>query len=369
MVAGTFFVLPIQAHETEQKADVLGYRPITDEAATLVFAQKITSAKIEVFPSIIRTVDPAEDRIDHKYSLASRDQAVEFLKTYNLGMAIAGATEIDLEKAAKEGKGQFALFSNSIKTIGEYLNTHGSDADYFLALDIIRIKTVGWGIQCYMLDQKGNNVCSFLLNSHHKSFVDADLKMKDDSSKSEKQLIENCTRLALTALNQHVTLERDIAENQSSPRHTGIYVHEDSPMDYVEFRQDGTFSGVDEGRVISGSYVIMLNGSVIFTVTDPHTKSKIRNPMGTCTLKDNKFYGADGKVGIKATKVPNAEFKSWIKGRDTNGDGMISREEFLTGAKNMKKRKGQSYNPEKSSSYFDQLDKNRDGVITPIEEP
>ena len=61
--------LPLQAHESDKKADVPGFRPPTEYSRA--FAQQVESSKIAVFPSIVRTVHPAENRVEQEYSCGS----------------------------------------------------------------------------------------------------------------------------------------------------------------------------------------------------------------------------------------------------------------------------------------------------------
>lgn len=363
MLARTF-VTPLQADETKQKDDLPGYRPLTEHS--VAFALNVESAKIAVFPSVVRTVNPAEDNVSQEYSLSSQEQTIKLLKENGLGIPYAAVTEFDLSKAP-EGKGQYALFLSGIQYIGDEAKTFNEEADYFIILDIIFVKTDAWGIQCYILDRTGTNVFSFLFNSHHKPFIDAGLNAEDASPESRKRVIAESTTLALTALKKHVVQEREIALYKPEPRHAGIYVSRDSPSDYIECRPDGSFVGMKEGRVVTGTYAVIHGSTVILSVLDTRTQSKLHIPVGE--LKDDTLYFRDGDIGMKIQTAPKDEFKFWIGSWDSDDDGMISQEEFLTSSKKMKAKKGKPYDTEKATKSFARLDKNKDGFITPSEEP
>ena len=202
--------LPLQAHESEKKADVPGFRPPTGYSRA--FARQVESSKIAVFPSIVRTVN------------------------------------------------------HSIQTIGKQLDTYEGDADYVLVLDIIRVRDFIWGIQCYVLDRKGENVFSFLLNSHHKALVDAGLKAADASPESKERLIAESTKLAMAALKKNVEQERKIAAYKPDPRHVGRYVSQETATDYIEFKADGSFVGNEDERPLEGTYAVLPDNAVIITI-------------------------------------------------------------------------------------------------------
>ncbi len=356
---------PLWAYEREQRSDVLGYRPIPECASSVAFALNVESARIAVFPSIVRTVNPAEDKVEQEYSILSRDQVVEFLGTNDLGTAIAETIEIDLKETATENKGQLALFEKSIKTLGKRLSAYEGDAGYFLMFDIIFSRTSVHGIQCYILDREGTNVFSFLLDSDQ--FVDAKLYAEDDSPETRQRLIAESTHLALTALKEHVVLEREIATYKPDSRHAGIYASRDSPSDYFEFRPDASFVGMKNRRAVKGTYAVIHDSTVVLTVLDTRPHSKVHIPVGE--LKDDTLYFRNGDVGKKTETIPKDEFKSWIGSWDSDDDGMIPQEEFLASAKTAKAQQEEPYDLEKAEKYFEWLDTNKDGFITPNEEP
>ncbi len=282
--------LPLQAHESDKKNNAPGFRPPTEYSRA--FVRQVESSKIAVFPSIFRTVYPAEDRIALEYSCASRDIAIELLGENGLGLALAESIEFDMSEEAKE-RGQFPLFNHSIQTIGKQLDTYEGDTDYVLVLDIIRVRNFVWGIQCYVLDRKGENVFSFLFNSHHKAFVDAGLKAADASAESKERLIAESTKLAMAALKENVEQERKIAAYKPDPRHVGRYVSQETATDYIEFKPDGSFVGNKSERPFEGTYAVLPDNTVIITI-----QGMGNAPIGR--MDGDRIVDPDGIVWAKA---------------------------------------------------------------------
>ena len=84
------------------------------------------------------------------------------------------------------------------------------EADYALVVELLIYpdqNSAVWGIHCYVLDREGTNAFSFLLNSHHKMFVDAALKTQDRSAKGQEKLVARAVRTALKALKQQIEEE------------------------------------------------------------------------------------------------------------------------------------------------------------------
>lgn len=279
--------MPLQAHESEHKLDVPGFRPLTESAAE--FVQSAEASKVAVFPSIVRVVKPSEDKVEQGHSKDALNRVVEYLEVNKLGTAEISDIEFEIGEAPR--KGQFALFNHTIESIGKQLDGYKGDADYFLVLDIIRVQQKAWGIQCYVLDHSGRNVFSFLLNSHHKSFVDAGIRMQDDTEESRKKIVTDCTELALESLGKQVELAREIAAYKPDPQHTGKYIRQNNPDDHVEFRTDGSFVGMKDGNTITGTYAVVHGNACVLTFP-----GEVQMPVGE--LKNGAIHDYDGEVWL-----------------------------------------------------------------------
>jgi hypothetical protein len=118
--------------------------------------------------------------------------------------AVAKAGTID--PGELKGEGQWGIFQNDLKTIAEQLKGFDSDADYSLVMEVLfpPNRPAVFGIHCYVYDRQGENAFSFLLNSHHKLFVDADMTAEDSSEASRAAMMEKATKVGVTALMQQI---------------------------------------------------------------------------------------------------------------------------------------------------------------------
>jgi hypothetical protein len=184
------------AHEAEEKIPDPGFRPHSEYAPA--FLEALETDAIAVYPSIIRTVDGTY------HSAESQQKIVSLLKEKKIAAAVAQTSAID--PGALKGQSQWDIFQNDMRTIAEQLKSRNSDAAYNLIMEFLfppGNQSV-FGIHCYVLDQQGENAFSFLLNSHHKLFVDANLSAEDSSEASRAILIDKAAQVGVTALLQQV---------------------------------------------------------------------------------------------------------------------------------------------------------------------
>ena len=198
-----------------------GYRPDSDLAAG--FIADVTTARIIVFPTVIR------DPIISRFSTASRDHIVEYLKSNRLGIVSVADTRFYIGEP--QGRSQFEMFQSSMRTIGGKLGSGSLDADYVMILEILfppsRDKvTEVFGIHVYILTPEGGNAFSFLLNAHHQSFVDAKLRTSDMTAEGKEKLALDGTKVAMQALKKQVTEAQACAlrESDTVPQAVGADV-------------------------------------------------------------------------------------------------------------------------------------------------
>jgi hypothetical protein len=175
-----------------------GFRP--ESKWTGAFLEKLDTSRVAVFPTVIRTSQGTE------YSATSQKQAVAFLTEKGLGTPGIRDTKLDLGKT--EAKYQYDLFQSSLKAVGKAVQKQ-EGADYFLVFEQLLTTTPSGeialgGIHVYVLDEKGRNAFSFLLNSHHGIFVQAGLKSADASDEGRETLVLKGTRVALAALEEQI---------------------------------------------------------------------------------------------------------------------------------------------------------------------
>jgi len=184
------------AHATEEKIPGPGFRPDSEYAP--VFVKSLEKATIAVYPSIVRAVD------ETSHSLESQAQIVALLNEKKMTTAVAKTSTID--PGALKGQSQWDIFQNDMHIIAERLESQKSDAAYSLVMEFLLPpgNQAVFGIHCYIIDRQGENAFSFLLNSHHKLFSDADLSAGDSSEASRAILIEKATQVGVIALIEQV---------------------------------------------------------------------------------------------------------------------------------------------------------------------
>ena len=198
----------VQAHEGGEAIPYPGFRPQSTHASE--FVESLDSAQIAVLPTIVRTIKHTA------HSFASQEQIVAFLNENDLGTATAVRKQID--PGIVQHRPQWEIFQNAMQSIAAALEGQGSDADYTLAMEVILApgNQAVFGIECYVLDRQGRNAFSFLLNSHHKVFVEANLIARDSSEAARTRLIAAATRVGVTALKAQVDQAREGAAQMAA---------------------------------------------------------------------------------------------------------------------------------------------------------
>jgi hypothetical protein len=231
---------PATADETEKKLESPGFRPSSARADA--FVKAVGSAPIAVLPTIVRDIGGGTS-----YDQASQKEIARLLEDNDLGGGEALDRKIDAGKL--EGNSQAQAFDTVKATLGKEVAKAEVPSDYALAVEVLihpnRSKQFAvWGIHCYVLDRDGSNAFSFLLNSHHKIFVDAALKTQDLSAQGKEKLVAGAARTALNALKQQVEAARGASTSTFS---RAAEVADLSPelkiFDYLpgNWRQTGTF--------------------------------------------------------------------------------------------------------------------------------
>ena len=201
-------LLPIaHAHETAEKSPYPGFRP--DCESGLAFVAGIKTALMRVYPTVIRTPT------NTYFSIESQQQIVEFLNESNFITVKSDSSKVD--PGELKGAAQFEWFMNDMAVIGKAIQSRGIADDYILVMEVLFPPTRGnrqsvFGIHLIILNAEGENAFSFLLNSHHQMFVDADMVVDDLSEKSRAELIRKATEVGLQALVRQMRLEADSKE-------------------------------------------------------------------------------------------------------------------------------------------------------------
>jgi hypothetical protein len=181
------------AADSPRTPDAPGFRPESEFADT--FLEHLDSTRIAVLPTVIRT------KTTTTFSEASQKAVVDLLKEHKLG--VPEALKMELDMGELKGRSQFDWFRNDEMRLGEIVKTQ-SGADYFVALEFLVPKAPSgeiavFGVHIYVLDANGENAFSFLLNSHHKTLVEARLTSADSSAQGREALVLKGSNVALDA--------------------------------------------------------------------------------------------------------------------------------------------------------------------------
>ena len=241
-----FISLPVLADQGSRTSTDPGFRPPSEYAPA--FIEALPTATIDVYPTVVRRLERTA------LSFSSQDRILTLLKDELLVMAVAKSTRFDLGKL--ERMAQWDLFQIDMKAIADKLKSRRSDADYSIVLEIVMGPSDQrvFGIHCYVLDQQGQNVFSFLLNSHHQIFVDAQLSADNSSEAAREQLTQRATQAGIVALEAQIDQAKFCATHQEIgpiKAHPGLFDDFETglvsgtdihgvPLGYVTFSDDSS---------------------------------------------------------------------------------------------------------------------------------
>ena len=178
-----------------------GIQPESERASQ--FLASVGTGTITVLPTLVRTHEGT------LYWPASQETVAAFINERGLGIGKTADLKVDL--SSSKGTYQWDMFQSSLELVGEQVAGLVVLTDYVAVLELLVTKTknggsaVG-GIQCYIVDSKGEDAFSFLLNANEKLFKDAQLVAQDGSKASKEALIQAATQVALAALDKQIKL-------------------------------------------------------------------------------------------------------------------------------------------------------------------
>ena len=186
------------------------YRPESAPGCDKLFQNGLGKINITIFPTIVRSFSWTI------YDQSSSKRIGTFFETNNLAKVQYSNKKIDMSKSMSGI--QWNLFKKSMSLFADYLKEHPIDTEYALVVEYLvsprRIvsprrsggEAVG-GIQCYVLDSSGSNAFSFLLNSHHELFIDAQLKTDNATAESRDELVKKSTEVVIKAFQCQLNLD------------------------------------------------------------------------------------------------------------------------------------------------------------------
>jgi hypothetical protein len=182
-------VLGAPAHAQQTVPDApQGFRPHSPEAAN--FISSLGSSVLAVLPTIVRSPDGSD------FSYVSQELLVRLIHESGLATPVAAGASIELGPAPH--RSQWELFQGSMDALASAMEGRDVGCDYVAMMEIVMPPgpPAVFGVHMYILDSEGRNAFSFLLNSHHKVFRDAELVAADHSDEAVAAMVADATRLA-----------------------------------------------------------------------------------------------------------------------------------------------------------------------------
>ena len=181
-----------------------GFRPESGREAD--FLEAFRDSRIVVYPANIR--DPDRTSL----SVRVRDAVADYLRSTGVAQVIASDEKLSLHKP-DEGA-QFQIFNGSLGKIAARFGRQPAAGDYVILFDVVfppsRSREIEvFGIHLYIVTADGENAFSFLLNSHHESFVAATLRSADKSAKGREALALRSVEVAMEALDEQMRAAAD----------------------------------------------------------------------------------------------------------------------------------------------------------------
>jgi len=224
-VGFSFVGSPAPADEVREMLDTAGYRPYASHAAA--FVESLDTATIAVHPTMVRR----ETRT--AVSFRSQAEIIEQLNAAGIN-AVRGGRRIDLGPLF--GTSQWEIFQTDMAEVAEAVSGQQPQAQYYLVLEFLLPVSDDWifGIECYVLDQDGNNAMSFLLNSYHRIFREAGLQARDKSEQERVAMESRATAIAVEALLANIERERGkasrLAAFAAAEHETVVFDDFDTPV-------------------------------------------------------------------------------------------------------------------------------------------
>ncbi|GAA4890267.1 hypothetical protein GCM10023311_13080 [Flaviramulus aquimarinus] len=160
-----------------------GFRP--ESSLGQEFINSYKESKFIVYPTISRSIDTTT------WSKSLSKGFAENLKSEdNLNINL---NENSLDPGELKGESQYDFFNNDMERLGNEIKLKKENADYYIIPEIVfEPKRQGtlfvFGIHIFILNNAGENVFSFLLNSHHEPFLGGKLYAYEPDEKELEAL-------------------------------------------------------------------------------------------------------------------------------------------------------------------------------------
>ena len=188
-----------------------GFKPESDFSQ--VFINSYKESKFIIYPTITRAIDTTTWS-----ELLSKEFAQNLKRDENLNIRL---NENFLNPGELMGKSQFEFFKNDMEKLGNEIKVKKEKMDYCIIPEILfEPKRNGtlfvFGIHIFILNNEGENVFSFLLNSHHELFVEAKLYAYNPNENDLEELKQRCLNVGVKAFKLMINKAGDFVKSQMS---------------------------------------------------------------------------------------------------------------------------------------------------------
>jgi hypothetical protein len=160
------------------------------------FKNSYKDSKFIIYPTITRAIDTTTWS-----ELLSKTFAKKLKRDEDLNIIL---TEDLLNPGDLIGRAQFEFFKNDMERLGDEVRMKKEKTDYYIIPEILfapkRNETLFvFGIHVFILNNEGENVFSFLLNSHHELFTEANLYAYNPNESDLEELEKRCLDVGVKA--------------------------------------------------------------------------------------------------------------------------------------------------------------------------
>ncbi len=183
-----------ELNSLNDKISIPAYRP--KSYFSNGFINSFKQSKFIIYPTITRTIDTITWS-----KLLSEEFAQNLKRDENLNIIL---DENSLNPGELMGKNQHEFFTYDMVRLGNEIKMKRENTDYFIIPEIIfepeRNGTYFvFGIHIFILNNEGENVFSFLLNSHHELFNEAKLYAYSPNENDLDEIKQRCIKVGLKA--------------------------------------------------------------------------------------------------------------------------------------------------------------------------
>lgn len=201
VMAAVLFVMTHGTTHAVKNTPAPGYRPCPGQSGLdQAFVDALKESSITVYPSVFRSnLFPSSSEQVPQKALAD---CFTNIPTKRVEVS---DTSINLMDANSNGPGQKGVFDTGLTQLAEQIKAIQPTTDYICVAEYLHTATrsggqaIG-GIQCYILNAQGENVFSFLLNSHHDLFNQAELRASTPDIDEKIALLDRASSITCQAL-------------------------------------------------------------------------------------------------------------------------------------------------------------------------